>query len=239
MPEGTFVPAAKITEKEQFSIVTNYLGTPEAMYREDGEAVWTCELNSYGKVRNFQGESKTMCPFRYQGQYEDAETGLYYNRFRYYSPEEGMYLSQDPIGLNGGINLYAYVHDPNSWIDGFGLTSNSAILGGNLGIPPGINHDAHHIVMAGSSDPRMIDLRDKMSGYGIDINSKENGIWLPRTNSDKVDTRTAHKGEGVHSDSYKQHVYDKLIKTNSKQEFLKELKKVKKELKSGKTFTCK
>ena len=69
--EGTFVPAAKITEKQKFSIVTNYLGTPEAMFREDGEKVWTCELNSYGKVRNFQGESKTGCPFRYQGQYED------------------------------------------------------------------------------------------------------------------------------------------------------------------------
>jgi RHS repeat-associated protein len=120
--EGTFVPAAKITEKEQLSVATNYLGTPEAMYREDGEAVWTCELNSYGKVRNFQGGSKTDCPFRYQGQYEDAETGLYYNRFRYYSPEEGMYLSQDPIGLAGNNpTLYGYVKDVNSWIDQFGL----------------------------------------------------------------------------------------------------------------------
>jgi hypothetical protein len=49
--EGTFVPVAKITEQQQYSIVTNYLGTPEAMYREDGEEVWACELNSYGKVR--------------------------------------------------------------------------------------------------------------------------------------------------------------------------------------------
>jgi hypothetical protein len=65
--EGTFVPAAKITEKQKLSIATNYLGTREAMSREDGEAVWICELNSYGRVRNFQGESKTMCPFRYQG----------------------------------------------------------------------------------------------------------------------------------------------------------------------------
>jgi RHS repeat-associated protein len=89
------------------------------MYREDGEEVWTCELNSYGKVRNWQGKVKTDCPFRYQGQYEDAETGLYYNRFRYYSPEEGIYLSQDPIGLDGG--LYGYVFDTNSCIDEFGL----------------------------------------------------------------------------------------------------------------------
>jgi RHS repeat-associated protein len=118
---ATFVPAAKITEKQKLSIATNYLGTPEAMCREDGEAVWTCELNSYGKVRNFQGGSKTDCPFRYQGQYEDAETGLYYNRFRYYSPEEGVYISQDPIRLDGGINLYSYVNDTNGWVDLWGL----------------------------------------------------------------------------------------------------------------------
>jgi RHS repeat-associated protein len=118
---GTFVPAAKLTEKEQYSIVTNYLGTPEAMYRDDGEAVWTCELNSYGKVRDYKGESKTMCPFRYQGQYEDAETGLYYNRFRYYDCETGSYISQDPIGLNGDSALYGYVRDVNSWVDIFGL----------------------------------------------------------------------------------------------------------------------
>ncbi|WP_158978782.1 RHS repeat-associated core domain-containing protein [Cellulophaga sp. L1A9] len=61
------------------------------------------------------------CPFRYQGQYEDVETGLYYNRFRYYSPESGTYISQDPIGLEGGANFYSYVPDTNSWIDPFGL----------------------------------------------------------------------------------------------------------------------
>jgi RHS repeat-associated protein len=48
-------------------------------------------------------------------------TGLYYNRFRYYSPETGQYLSPDPIGLKGGMALYAYVHDPNSFVDVFGL----------------------------------------------------------------------------------------------------------------------
>ncbi len=62
-----------------------------------------------------------FCPFAYQGQIIDKETGLYYNRFRYYSPEEGLYISQDPIGLEGGIKFYSYVHDPNDWIDPLGL----------------------------------------------------------------------------------------------------------------------
>jgi RHS repeat-associated protein len=73
-------------------------------------------LNVENSVADFD------CPFRYQGQYHDSETGLYYNRFRYYSPDEGMYLSQDPIGLAGNNpTLYAYVHDPNSWVDVLGL----------------------------------------------------------------------------------------------------------------------
>ena len=87
----------------------------------EGQKVWSCELNSYGNVRDYQDLSKTDCPFRYQGQYEDAETGLYYNRFRYYSPDEGMYISQDPTLLNGGISLYSYVNDTNNWVDIFGL----------------------------------------------------------------------------------------------------------------------
>ena len=46
-----------------------------------------------------------------------GETGLAYNRFRYYSPETGAYISQDPIRLEAGLtNLYAYVHDVNAWI---------------------------------------------------------------------------------------------------------------------------
>lgn len=66
--------------------------------------------------------NKGMVPFLFQGQYYDCETGLAYNRFRYYDPKMGMYVSQDPVGLAGGINLYSYVHDSNSWIDLFGLS---------------------------------------------------------------------------------------------------------------------
>jgi RHS repeat-associated protein len=113
------------------------------MYREDGEAVWKCELNSYGKVRNFQGQYRTDCPFRYQGQYEDGETGLYYNRFRYYSPEEGVYISQDPIRLKGGLSLYSYAHNTNAWVDWFGLIgSYSSLKRQNRG---NSNVEIHHI----------------------------------------------------------------------------------------------
>ena len=69
-------------------------------------------------------------PFRYQGQYEDEETGLYYNRFRYYDPEMGMYISSDPIGLAGNNpTLYSYVSDSNSWVDIFGLLNEFGVAG--------------------------------------------------------------------------------------------------------------
>nr|WP_240042448.1 RHS repeat-associated core domain-containing protein [Photorhabdus khanii] len=61
------------------------------------------------------------CNLRFCGQYEDEESGLFYNRFRYYLPETGQYLSPDPLGLAGGVNLYGYVPNPVSWIDPFGL----------------------------------------------------------------------------------------------------------------------
>ena len=68
--------------------------------------------------------SPTTCPFKYQGQYYDSEVELCYNRFRYYHPETGRYISQDPIGfLSGEPNFFAYVGDTNAWVDLLGLQS--------------------------------------------------------------------------------------------------------------------
>jgi RHS repeat-associated protein len=64
----------------------------------------------------------TLCPFRFPGQYEDAETGLYYNWWRYYDPQTRRYISPDPLGHRGGLDLYDYVLDPTTWIDPSGLS---------------------------------------------------------------------------------------------------------------------
>ena len=58
---------------------------------------------------------------RFQGQYHDEETGLHYNRFRYYDPDVGRFASQDPIGLAGGVNTYQYTPNPVGWVDPLGL----------------------------------------------------------------------------------------------------------------------
>ena len=77
-------------------------------------------------------------PFRFPGQYYDQETGLHYNYFRYYNPQTGRYITPDPIGLEGGINLFTYAaNNPMNWIDSLGLTT---IVGNpRLGCPPGMN----------------------------------------------------------------------------------------------------
>lgn len=96
------------------------MGTPLELYDQHGRKTWQAQLDSYGGVR--QGRCQAQdCPFRYPGQYEDTETGVYYNRFRYYDPEMGQYISQDPIGLEGDGKLYAYAQDPNEWLDILGL----------------------------------------------------------------------------------------------------------------------
>ena len=119
---GTFVPTAKILGGKQYSIVSDYLGTPIQMYDGQGNKTWDCTLDIYGKVLAVDKGTEFDCPFRFQGQYADEETELYYNRFRYYSTEIGCYLSQDPIGLIGNNpTLYGYVNDINNWVDILGL----------------------------------------------------------------------------------------------------------------------
>jgi len=118
-PES-FAPLAKLVSDERYSIVTDHLGTPRAMYDERGSESWAAEIDTYGALRELRGQ-RCACPFRFPGQYEDEETGLYYNRFRYYDPGTGGYVSRDPIGLLGGKAPYAYAHDPLAWTDPSGL----------------------------------------------------------------------------------------------------------------------
>ncbi|AXY34664.1 RHS repeat-associated core domain-containing protein [Yersinia pseudotuberculosis] len=67
-----------------------------------------------------------MQPLRYAGQYLDDETGLHYTTYRYYAPEVGRFITPDPIGLAGGLNLYQYAPNPLGWIDPLGLAGNPA-----------------------------------------------------------------------------------------------------------------
>jgi len=118
-PES-FSPMAKLGADGTKSIICDHLGTPVAMVDDAGTRVWSADVSVYGELRGLEGE-RYACPFRWPGQYEDAETGLYYNRFRYYDPESGQYASQDPIRLEGGLRVQQYPGDPLTAPDVFGL----------------------------------------------------------------------------------------------------------------------
>ena len=117
----SYVPTAKLVGGKRYGIVSDYIGRPVQAYDEHGTLAWQADYDIYGNLFNLRGDS-LFVPFRQLGQYEDEETGLYYNRFRYYEPNTGGYISQDPIGLAGdNPTLYGYVFDPSIQIDPLGL----------------------------------------------------------------------------------------------------------------------
>jgi RHS repeat-associated protein len=98
----------------------DHLGTPQMLTDQTKGVVWKTGYGAFGEV-NILIETIEN-PFRFPGQYYDKETGLHYNYFRYYSPKIGRYITPDPIGLEGGINLYVYAgNNPTNQIDSFGL----------------------------------------------------------------------------------------------------------------------
>ncbi|GGW47552.1 RHS repeat-associated core domain-containing protein [Vreelandella hamiltonii] len=99
--------------------VTDALGTPTQLVNAHGETAWQAQPHDWAATRNERGH--TAQPIRFQGQWHDEESGLYYNRHRYYDPQQGRYISQDPIGLKGGMNLYGYVTNPTGMVDPLGL----------------------------------------------------------------------------------------------------------------------
>ncbi len=101
----------------------DHLGTPRVVTAEDGATLWKGDYNPFGKVKETLAEGVVFeQDIRFPGQVEDRETGLYYNYYRYYQADLGRYLTSDPIGLDGGINTYAYVGgNPVMFVDPNGL----------------------------------------------------------------------------------------------------------------------
>ncbi|MBP1126325.1 MULTISPECIES: RHS repeat-associated core domain-containing protein [Pseudomonas] len=98
----------------------DHLGTPQELTAADGEIVWSAHYRAYGQISRLD-VGKIDNPLRFQGQYFDEESGLHYNRHRYYNPDVGRYLTPDPVKLAGGINAYQYVPNPTGWVDPLGL----------------------------------------------------------------------------------------------------------------------
>ncbi len=111
---------------------TDHLGTPQVITDSVGSVVWKADYLPFGKTV-IQSLSSIENNLRFPGLYYDEETGLHYNWHRYYDPETGRYLTPDPIGLDGGINLYVYASvNPTNVIDPRGLKTIFSVKMGAL-----------------------------------------------------------------------------------------------------------
>jgi len=101
---------------------TDQIGTPLDVSDAEGQLVWQATYKAWGEVETYHTHTIEQ-NLRFQGQYFDQETGLHYNTFRYYDPVVGRFTAQDPIGLEGGENLYQYAINSLGWIDPWGLSA--------------------------------------------------------------------------------------------------------------------
>jgi RHS repeat-associated protein len=127
---------------------TDQVGLPEELSDQHGQIRWRAAYKTWGntiserwEAVNLAGETlgqraerpeQDNAPLhieqnlRFQGQYLDRDTGLHYNTFRFYDPDIGRFISPDPIGLSGGLNLHQYADNPNVWIDPLGWCATAA-----------------------------------------------------------------------------------------------------------------
>ena len=134
---------------------TDLNGAPLEVTDERGTVRWSGQYGSFGEVHHqSEGFSRVVNrsamahqPLRYAGQYADGETGLHYNLFRYYDPQVGRFIVQDPIGLAGGLNLYQYAPNPLKWIDPLGLMKCM-----------GVSESGHHVPAVRKSKGRPFEI---------------------------------------------------------------------------------
>ena len=211
-----FVPTAKLVNGKAYSIISDHLGTPILAIDSEGNEVWNRQLDIYGRVKreikasSLGDDVRPFIPFLYQGQYYDFETKLAYNRFRYYSPETGAYICQDPIGLLGGWEIYSYVKNNNYYIDLLGLRKTMPKGGWNYdNMPKMDDYQLHHII------PRSKSIHPAIVAAGFDVNSSNNLIYLPKEEGIHK-TRSIHNGWDKGYADYNDYIQEELDKISDK-----------------------
>ncbi len=113
--------AEYIPERKLHLYHCDHRGLPLALISPEGETAWQGEYDEWGNLLGEESAQHLQQSLRLPGQQYDEESGLYYNRNRYYDPLQGRYITQDPIGLRGEWNLYKYPLNPVRFIDSLGL----------------------------------------------------------------------------------------------------------------------
>ena len=134
----------KHTQHQVYWYQNDHLGTPRELTSNSGNIEWEAVYQAWGNTVTIEWQevelqpielngiekSYLLQPHRFQGQIYDVETGLHYNRFRYYDPDAGRFISHDPIGLLGGDNQFQYAPNPVEWVDLFGLAKGKSFGSG-------------------------------------------------------------------------------------------------------------
>ena len=172
----------------------DHLGTPNELTNQQGEVIWLADYQAWGntakvvwreeKLGQLQVSADELQPIRFQGQSFDVETGLHYNRFRYFDPDLGMFTTRDPIGLMGGSNVFQYAPNPTGWIDPLGLCSTA--LGKSMGARAGDGMANHHLIPEQLMKlPEFNDMFTALESTGWHGDNASNGIFLPDKSSVK------------------------------------------------------
>ncbi|EKZ3298431.1 sugar-binding protein, partial [Salmonella enterica] len=120
--------AANDDTSDFYPILIGPDGAPQEMYSANGRKVWRRQRSLWGQAaaNDASPDGRESCDAGFMGQWQDEESGLWYNLHRYYNARTGQYLSPDPLRLAGGLNTYGYVHNPLTWADPYGLAGCSA-----------------------------------------------------------------------------------------------------------------
>ena len=120
----TFEPLALIENSTASAVYyyhTDPNGCPVRLTDARGAVKWAARYTAWGGIAELYADDVAQ-PIRLQGQYADDETGLYYNRYRYFDAESGQFVSADPLGLAAGSNVYEFAANAAGWVDPLGLT---------------------------------------------------------------------------------------------------------------------
>jgi RHS repeat-associated protein len=176
-------PLALKKDNKYYYYRTNSIGAPIELYDKNQDKVWSAWYSPYGEI-SVEVE-KIQNPLRFPGQYEDIETGLYYNIHRYYDPSLGRYLTPDPLGQLPDINRYRYVFnnpvmfmDPlGLWYFGFGESLSGGMMGTGLIISSGyvFGYSKEHGFQFGSyTTPGFGNRTGRSISLGLDFFFSEN-----------------------------------------------------------------
>ena len=189
--ENDFTPTARYEKGQLHYTVADQVGTITELLTEDGYIDYRQKLNLWGEAeidghRHYAANDSNplKCNHRFVGQYYDDESELHYNRFRYYSPETGQYISHDPIGLLGGFNPYGYVGIPTAFVDPLGLAvcpKSESQVQKNKRVGDGVRDEiaaergvskTEQVMKTSSGKVRRIDVYDDIHGSKVGIESK-------------------------------------------------------------------